>query len=123
MEIYFDKATRKILRYIKRHPQSDLDCIHKKLGDVDMMIINLCQADYICCTRSDGSFTNFKTEKPWCLYANDRFWLTAKGNKILEDRFDRLWQWCIPTAISVIALIVSVISACYPGVIKVLLLK
>lgn len=124
MEIYFDKATRKILRYIKWHPKAALQDIHNKLGkDIDMQLINLCQSDYVACTRADGSFTSFKTDPPWHSYSSDKFWLTPKGKKVLEDRFDRLWQWCIPTIISFIALAISIISTCYPGVIKVLLLE
>lgn len=109
MEIYFDKKTRKLLRYITRHPKRTLKDILARFEDdaTDMTIINLCLADYLVCTHPDGSMTNYKDGKPWQSNADDLSWVSPKGKKLLEDHFDRLWQWSIPTIISVAALIVS----------------
>ena len=109
MEIYFDKKTRKLLRYIKWHPKKTFNHIQQKFTDkgIGMLLINMCMDDYLICTRSDGTHTNFKNDSPWHSVGDDVFWVTPKGNKLLEDRFDRLWQWSIPTIISVAALIVS----------------
>ena len=125
MEIYFDKETRKILRYIKRHPNNKLSDIRSKFGgsDVDMDLINLCIADYLVCKHPDGKLTMFKDKSEWVTHSEDNFWISPKGKKVLEDRFDRLWQWAIPTLISMAALIISILSALYPGVIRVLLIE
>ncbi|MCI8525757.1 MAG: hypothetical protein HFF17_07520 [Oscillospiraceae bacterium] len=113
MEVYFDRETRKILRYIKRHPSKTLKELQEKFGDAadSMTMINLCISDYLVCTHPDGTMTAFKSMQEWKTYAEDKFWVSPKGKKLLEDRFDRLWQWCIPTLISIAALIVSIMSA------------
>ena len=112
MEIYFDRQTRKLLRYIRRHPHNQLDHIRGKFGgsDVDMTLINLCMADYLVCRRPDGSLTMFK-DKDWMTSGEENFWISPKGRQILEDRFDRLWQWAVPTLISTAALVISALSA------------
>lgn len=122
MEIYFDRKTRKVLRYIKWHPQNTLEELQKKF-DESQLFINLCLTDYLVCTHPDGTYTSFKNDEVWHTYANDNFWISPKGRKILEDHFDRLWQWAIPTIISTVALIISILSALNPGVIRVLLLQ
>lgn len=124
MEIYFDRKTVKILRYIKWHRNKTLgDLLNKFDKDgLTMLFINLCQADYLICEHPDGSRENYKNSIPYNSEDGDTFWISPKGNKLLEDRFDRLWQWSIPTLISVAALIMSILSAINPGIIKVLLL-
>ena len=125
MEIYFDRRTAKILRYIRWHPQNTLAEIQEKLGEDanGMTLINLCSAGYLVCTHPDGSRTMFKDRAEWTTYAEDTFWISPKGRKILEDRFDRVWQWAIPILISTAALIISVLSALNPGVVRVILLQ
>ena len=109
MEIYFDRKTRKLLRYIKWHPKQTLENIQRKFDDngTGMLLINMCRADYLVCTHPDGTHTDFKDNSPWQSFGGDLFWISPKGKKLLEDYFDRLWQWSIPTIISVAALIVS----------------
>lgn len=109
MEIYFDRATRKLLRYVKWHPNKTLDELHHRFGDLanDFQFISLCKTDYMLCTRSDGTHTNYKDGPPWHFDGQERFWVSPKGRKLLEDHFDRIWQWSIPTIISVAALMVS----------------
>ena len=109
------------MRYIKWHPKNTLADLRTRFGE-DQILINLCIADYLVCTHPDGRLTNFKNESVWDTYAEDNFWISPKGRLVLEERFDRLWQWAIPTAISVAALIISILSSIYPGVVKVLLL-
>lgn len=125
MEIYFDRETRKILRYIRWHPNNTLSKMRAKFGgsDVDMTLINLCITDYLVCKHPDGKLTAFKDVSEWTTFGEDNFWISPKGKKVLEDHFDRTWQWAIPTIISVSALIISIISALNPGIIKVLLIE
>lgn len=125
MEIHFDKETRKILRYIKWHPNNTLAQMQKKLGNVadSMSLIHLCITGYLVCKHPDGSLTAFTDKSEWITYAEDNFWISPKGKKVLEDRFDRIWQWAIPTIISIAALIISLLSALYPGIIRVLLIE
>ena len=125
MEIYFDKETRKILRYIKWHPNNLLSTLRSKFGgsDVDMTLINLCIADYLVCRHPNGKLTSFKDAIELTTWEKDNFCITPKGKKVLEDHFDRMWQWAIPTMISVAALIISVISSLYPGIVRVLLIQ
>ena len=122
MEIYFDRKTRKILRYIKWHPKNTMTELKEKF-DADQLLINLCIAEYIVCTHPDGQHTNFTEESMFDIRADDNFRISPKGLLILEDRFDRIWQWAIPTLISVASLIISILSAMFPGVVKVLLLQ
>ncbi len=112
MEIYFDRKARKLLRYIKWHPKKTLGDLQAKFGDEanGMAIINLCKADYLVCIRPDGSYTDYKDGPPWSSNGKDTFWVSSKGRKLLEDQFDRLWQWSIPTLISVAALIISILK-------------
>lgn len=115
MEVYIDRRTEKILRYIRRHPANRLADILDKFQTEDdklgQTIINLCMADYLVCKHSDQSMTQFKDGPPWDQRWDDNLWISPKGRKLLEDRFDRFWQWSIPTIISVIALVISVLSA------------
>lgn len=124
MEIYFDKETIKLLRYIKNHPKNTLQELHEKFGDTadSMSLINLCMTDYLVCTHPDGSFTVFKDRSEWTTYAEDNFWISPKGKKILDDLFDRTWQWLIPTSISALALVLSIAAFIYsilPGITEV----
>ena len=108
-EIFFDRKTVKLLRYIKRHPYDRLSDIQKKFGESadSTLIINLCLADYLIAIKNDGTYTNFK-DGNFVLFSDETFWISPKGKQVLDDRFDRLWQWSIPTIISVAALIISI---------------
>lgn len=110
-EIFFDRKTVKLLRYIKWHPDTCLCDIQKKFGESadTMLIVNMCLAHYLIAKRSDNTYTNFK-DGNFVLFNDETFWVSPKGRKILDDRFDRLWQWSIPTIISVAALIISIIK-------------
>lgn len=40
----------------------------------------------------------------------DKFWASPKTDQLLEERFQRRWQWIVPTVISALALIISAIA-------------
>lgn len=112
MEIYFDRATMAVLRYIRWHPKKNLNDIQRRLGEKadSLLLINLCMADYLVCTAEDGTYPDFRDRASRWLTGRETFWVSPKGKKILEDRFDRLWQWSIPVLISVAALIISALT-------------
>lgn len=110
-EIYLTRQTIRLLRYIRHHKDCTQQDIAQKFGSDagGYQLINLCKAGYLVATRPDGSYTMFQDGDLHLSY-DFTFWATPKTEKVLDDRFDRLWQWCIPTTISVIALIVSALS-------------
>lgn len=111
-EIYFDRSAIKLLRYIKRHKEPTLCKIQNRFpkDDLTMLLINLCLSQYIGADRENGEHT-FLTDGNWNFTGIEKFWITRKGKCFLDQRFDRLWQWSIPTLISTLALIISIISA------------
>lgn len=112
MEIYFDKKTIRILRYIRWHKNSTVDEIQRKFGESadTFLLINLCLSDYIVAVKKDGTYTNYQNKTERVIDGSERFWVSPKGRKLLDDRFDRLWQWSVPVTISTIALIISYIT-------------
>lgn len=124
MEVYLDKDVMKLLKYIKRHPNNTLKELQERFGDVadSLDLINLCMSDYLVCKHPDGSCTMFKDPSTWKTFADDNFWITPKGKYVLNEHYEKLLQWAIPVIISTIALVVSVLSATNPGIIKVLLI-
>ena len=111
-EIYFDRSTIKLLRYIKRHKEPTLCKIRNRFpkDDPTMLLINLCLSQYIGADRKNGEHS-FLTDGNWNFTGKEQFWITRKGKSFLDQRFDRLWQWSIPTLISIASLIISIISA------------
>lgn len=110
--IDFDHKTIRLIRYIKWHKNATLYTLQKKFkDDADTYIlINLCRANYLTAILPDGKYSHFDADDMHIITTRERFWLTPKGRKILDDRFDRLWQWSIPVLISVAALVFSVLS-------------
>ena len=110
--VSFDHKNIKILRYIKYHPKNQEQILLKKFRRYisGQLLINMCIDGYLVAEKPDGTYAEFQ-QKPYHTEGSYRYALTAKGRKILDDRFDRLWQWSIPTLISVAALIISIISA------------
>lgn len=110
-EVYLNRQTIRLLRYIRHHKDCTLQDIAQKFGSDagGYQLINLCKAGYLVATRPDGSYTMFQKDDLY-LSCDFTFWATPKAEKVLDDRFDRLWQWCVPTIISIAALIVSVLS-------------
>ena len=110
-EIYLNHQTLRLLRYIRHHQNCTQKEIKNKFGEeaANYQLINLCKAGYLVATMPDGSYTMFLDGNMYLSY-DFTFWASPKAEQVLDDRFDRLWQWCIPTTISVIALIVSALS-------------
>ena len=117
MEIYFDRKNNSILRYIRWHKKATLNDIQSKFGeDADsFVLIGMCKAGYLLAIKDDGIITNYNEEPNFGVITGmEKFWVSPKGKKILDDRFDRFWQWSIPTLISVAALIISLFSLYNP---------
>lgn len=108
--VYMTRNTIKMLRYIRWHKNAIEQDIRKHFGDdfCNSVLINLCLTDYLIAIKPDGTYTNFKDGKCTTAY-NYKYWVTPKGQEFLDNRFDRLWQWAIPTLISVAALIASLL--------------
>lgn len=125
MEIYFDHKALKLLRYIKWHKSSTISDIQNKFGDDanSNSLKNLCFAGYLVAIKENGKYSTLPDNE--IVESTETLWVTPKGRKILDDRFDRLWQWLIPTSISVLALIFSIITfivtSSSDGIIRVLL--
>lgn len=111
--IYFDKRTLAVLRCIKRSGKNGITWaeLQKKFGDdADIyLLMSFTNELYISTCDSD---------KKW-LYGKDlkspnsdffRSYSTPKANELIEKRLFDFWKWIIPTLISVIALVISVIS-------------
>ena len=113
-EIYFDHFNIRILRYIRRHPDNTERQILKRFGAKaeGLTLIQMCLAGYLVACKPDGSYTNFR-DGDFQSSGDYRYWVSSKGRRVLDDRFDRLWQWSIPTIIATLALIVSVFSAIF----------
>ena len=126
MEIYFDKKTVKILWDIRRHRDKGISWgtlrdKHKEAGN-PFLLESLTREKYIVTQNEKGEWVDFDdlgghSSKDFRSYCSPR------GNELLEKRVFNFWKWVIPTIISTLALIVSVLSAAFPGIIKVLLLE
>ena len=126
MEIYFDKRTIKILRYIRRCRDrgtswGNLRRKYKESANV-FLLESLSKERYIATKNEKGEWIDFKD---WGGNSNQEFrsYCAPRGNEFLEKRLFNFWKWVLPTIISTLALIVSVLSAIFPGIIKVILLK
>lgn len=126
MEIYFDKKTIKILWDIRRHGDKGISWEtlrdkHKETGNV-FLLESLTKEKYIVTQNEKGEWVDFDELGA---YSNKDFrsYCSPRGNEFLEKRVFDFWKWIVPTIISTLALIVSVLSAAFPGIIKVLLLE
>ena len=111
-DVYLTHEVIRMLRYIRRHKDcTEAEILKRFVKDGGgYVLINLCITDYLLAVRPDGSYTNFKDGK--LVTSHDyRYWVTPKGQEFLDNRFDRMWQWMVPTVISVLALAVSVLDA------------
>ena len=104
------KQTTKMLSFIRRHPNSTFETIQKKFKRIDFMdLVNLSLTGYLICTRVNHTYTNF-SDGNFKINTLDRFWASPKTDQYLEERFHRRWQWIVPTVISGLALIMSIIA-------------
>lgn len=130
MELYFDKKDMEILRYIYKSGDKGArwQTLQEKFGEKANIFFleELTNAEYTVTQKPDGSYIRFEDGFPGWNHADHgdfRSFTVSKGNKLIEDRFDRMWQWAIPVLISVAALIVSVLGSGFPEVVTVQLLK
>ena len=130
MELYFDKKDMQILRYIYRSGDKGArwQTLREKFGDKANIFFleQLTAAEYTVTQKPDGSYVRFEEGYPDWNHVDDgnfRSFTVSKANKLIEDQFDRVWQWAIPVLISVAALIVSVLGSGFPEVVTVQLLK
>ena len=86
------------------------------------MLESLTMEKYIVTQNEKGEWVDFD-DLGGHLSENFRSYCSPRGNELLEKRVFDFWKWVIPTIISTLALIVSVLSAAFPGIIKVLLLE
>ena len=104
------KQIAKMLSFIRKHPNSTFETIQKKFKKIDFMdLVNLSLTGYLVCTRENNTCTNF-SDGNFKVDALDRFWASPKTDQYLEERFQRRWQWIVPTVISGLALIMSIIA-------------
>lgn len=110
MEIHFCRKNIRILRYIRWHKNATINQINKKFGDDadSFTLVSMCKAGYLVSIKEDGSYSVYDENNSFgVISGKETFWVTPKGQKILDDRFDRFWMWSIPTLISVVALVIS----------------
>ena len=120
MEMYIDKHTRAVMKFIKRRDGCSVIAVYEKFsGESTQLLKDLSKAGYLVYKNVDETVR--RADSPFNAKAEDSVFLSPKGNKYLEDRFDRLWQWAIPTGISILALVISIVSAVHPGIIRVML--
>ena len=117
-----DNETARILKYIKKNPKVTRAELKAKYDNADdSIMLYLCVKSYLVCMHPNGEPSTFSMGEPRIYYPDDYFWLTPKAKAFLEINSSRKWQWLIPTIISLLALTISVLSAIFPGVVKVML--
>lgn len=108
MEPIITKYTVKVLKFIKRYPNCSFQKIQEKFTGIDYMeLVNLALTGYLVCTKADGTLTDFSNTM-FQVNPDDLFWASPKTIQHLEERFQRRWQWVVPTVISAFALILSI---------------
>ncbi|WP_087242533.1 hypothetical protein [Anaeromassilibacillus sp. An200] len=102
--------TVKLLKYIHRHQNCTFSDLQRKFKDLDFMeLVNLCLTEYMICTKPDNRMTVFR-DGNFSVGENDRFWVSPKTEQFLQERRRAWLQWVIPTAISGVALILSILA-------------
>ena len=110
MDLYFPRKQRRILRYIKRHPQATLGTIEKKFGEDanSWWFSTLAKEGYVQAMRANGEPVDYATAA--VIRHDDKFWLTYKSIELLETTFsDRAFN-TIPIIVSVASLVVSILK-------------
>ena len=104
------KSTVKMLKFIWKNPNITFEELQSKFEELDSMeLVLLCLTDYLVCTKPGNLPTNFSDGR-FIVAPEDEFWASPKTKQLLEERFQRRWQWIVPTVISAIALILSIVS-------------
>lgn len=124
--IYFDKKTIKLVRYIKRHAGVTEGKLHKKFGDISMLLISLFQEDYVIIKNENDKYVHH-AQQPYHTTDKFTYYPTSKLNQLVEEKVYNFKKWIFPLAISVASLIASVLTLLYSiygdNIIKVLLVK
>lgn len=112
--MYFDRRTTRVLLFIymsRDHGVSwgTLHKVFKKTANIFLLETLTNEGYTVTCDRPKHSITF--TEDNIHRDANYRSFCSTKGRAFLENRIFNFWKWTIPTIISVVALIVSVLGA------------
>ena len=103
-------ATAKQLRFIQKHQNCTFEEIQARFQNIDFMdLVNLCLTGYLVCTKPGNKPTIF-ADGSFFIGPKDRFWSSPKAEQFLENRLRGWLQWVIPTTISGVALILSIIT-------------
>lgn len=101
-------STRKLLKYIDKHPHCSYKDIAKSLFDNDTETASkelMRQREYINGTQIPAGWSQLKSYKTF-----ENISINSSGKQYLENRFNEKWRFRIPLIISIIALIVSIAS-------------
>lgn len=125
--IYFDKENVNILKYIKRHKGVSEGILANKFGaDVSMFLILLVQERYLIAEDENKKYVIHDT-MPYHSSSNFKYYPTPKLNQLVEEKVFNFWKWTIPTFISILSLILSIITLLFSiygnDIIKVLLIE
>lgn len=100
----------KHLIFIRKHPNCTFEELNKKFDGIDYMeLVNLCISGYLLCTSAANLSKTF-LNGVFQVSGSDKFWASPKTDEFIENRIRSWLQWVIPTSISSIALILSIIS-------------
>lgn len=104
------KSIVKILRFINKHQNITYKDLKQKFEKLDYMdLVYLCLCGYLVCTKPGPALTDFRTGI-FIVNPEDMFWASPKTEQLLEERFQRRWQWIVPTVISALALTISAVA-------------
>lgn len=125
--IYFDNETVNILKYIKHHKGVSEGVLVNKFGsDVSMLLIQLVQEKYLIAEDENGNRVLHK-HQPYHTTGKFTYYPTTKLNQLVEEKVFNFWKWTIPTFISILSLILSIITLLFSiygnDIIKVLLIE
>lgn len=124
--IYFDNNTFKILKYIKRNKCVSEQNLIDNFGDISFLLIDLSKEGYTIAQNENGNWYSFDTI-PYHTNPQFKYYVTPKGNELIEQRKFNFWKWSIPTFISILSLVISIatllLSVFGNDIIKVMLVK
>ncbi len=109
---YFDKKTLKILKYIYKcgDKGAEWSYILDNFENASIeMLLEFNTSLYATAFYKDGKPIPYATFHITSV-EGIRSYCTPKGSQLLEDRIFNLWKWAIPTIISLISLLVSIIT-------------
>lgn len=113
--IYFDRQSLAVLRYIHRSKDNGVSwgTLRTKFNpscSVDFLV-NLNIEQYIVTQDEFGKWINDDNFKHTSY--NFKSFCTSKGNELIERIVFNFWKWTIPIFISILALVISVLSAIF----------